>query len=68
MIGCREGEVHDCCLKSYGVFYFSNVWWNHIPHANCLGVKGEHCSVDAVPGGDVMATAFCGFNIGPVVV
>ena len=19
MIGCREGEVHDCCLKSYWV-------------------------------------------------
>ncbi|KAK2193833.1 hypothetical protein NP493_5g13015 [Ridgeia piscesae] len=24
--------------------------------ANCTGVKGEHCSVDAAPGGDVMAT------------
>ena len=22
------------------------------------GVKGEHCSVDAAPGGDVMATVF----------
>ena len=39
MIGCREGEVHDCCLKSYGVFYFCNVWWDHIPDANCSGGK-----------------------------
>ena len=31
MIGCRESEVHDCCLKSYGVFYFSNVRWDHFP-------------------------------------
>ena len=38
MIGYRE-EVHDCCLKHYGVFYFSNVWWDHIPDANCSGVK-----------------------------
>ena len=21
MIGCREGEVHDCYLKSYGVLH-----------------------------------------------
>ena len=55
-IGCREGEVRDCYLKSYGVFYFSNVWWDHIPYANCSGVKGEHCSVDAALGGYVMAT------------
>ena len=61
MIGCCQGEVHYCCLKSYGVFYFSNVWWDHIPDANCTGVKGEHCSVDAAPGGDVMATVFYGF-------
>ena len=47
MIECREREVHDCCLKSYVVFYFSNVWWDHIPNANCLGVKREHCSIDA---------------------
>ena len=47
MIGCWEGEVHYCCLKSYGIFYCSNVWWDHIPDANCTGVKGEHCSVDA---------------------
>ena len=50
MIRCREREVHDCCLKSYGVFYFSNVWWDHIPDVNCSGVKGEHCRVDAAPG------------------
>ena len=58
MIGCREGEVHDCYLKSYGVFYFSNVWWDHIPDANCSGVKlkGGHCSVGAAPGGYAMAT------------
>ena len=30
MIGCCEGEVHYCCLKSCGVFYFSNVRWDHI--------------------------------------
>ena len=55
MIGCREGEVRDCCLKSYGVFYFSNLWWDHIPDANCSGGGGlrEHCSVDAAPGGHV---------------
>ena len=28
---------------------------------NCSGVKGEHCSVDAAPGGYVMATALYGF-------
>ena len=39
VIGCHEREVHDCCLKSYGVFYFSNVLWDHIPDANCSGVK-----------------------------
>ena len=45
--------------KSYWVFYFMNVWWDHIPDANCLGVKGEHCSIDAALGGYV----FCeGFN------
>ena len=27
-----------------------------------LRVKGEHCSVDAAPGGYVMATFFDGFN------
>ena len=54
MIGCREGEVHDCCLKSYRVFYFSNKWWDLIPNVNCLGVKGEICSVDAAPSGYVM--------------
>ena len=50
MIGCCEGEVRDCCLKSYCVIYFSNVLWDHIPDANCSGVKGERCSVDAAPG------------------
>ena len=45
MIGCWEGEVHYCCLKSYGIFYCSNVWWDHIPDANCTGVKGEHLFV-----------------------
>ena len=49
MIGCCEGEVRECCLKSYRVFYFSNIWWDHIPDANCLEVIGEHCSVDAAP-------------------
>ena len=47
MIVCCEGDVHYCCLKSYGVFYFSNVWWDHIPDVICTGVKGEQCSVDA---------------------
>ena len=42
VIGCREGKVHDCCLKTYGVFYFSKVWWDHIPDATWPGVKGEH--------------------------
>ena len=41
MIGCCEGEVHDCCLKNYWVIYFSNMLWDHIPDANCSGVKGE---------------------------
>ena len=54
MIGCCEGEVRDCCSKSYWVIYFSNVLWDHIPDANCSGVKGEHCSVDVAP--------FYGFN------
>ena len=58
MIGCREGEVHHCCLKSYGVFYFCNVWLDYIPDANCSGVKGEHCSVVTAPGGYVMAPFF----------
>ena len=62
MIGCREREVHDCCLKSYRVFYFSNMWWDNIPEVNCSGVKGEHCSFDAAPGGHVIATVFNDFN------
>ena len=53
-----EGEVRDCCLKSYWVIYFSDVLWDHVPDANCSGVKGEHCSVDAAPGGHVIATFF----------
>ena len=65
MIGCCEGEVHYCCLKSYGVFYFSNVWWDHIPDANCTGVKGEHCSVDAAPVGDVMVDNRCHQSVRP---
>ena len=28
VIGCSEREV-DCCLKSFGVFYFSNMWCGH---------------------------------------
>ena len=56
MIGCREREVHDCCLKSYGIFYFGNMWWDLVPDLDCLGVKREHCSVDAAPGGYVKAT------------
>ena len=43
MIGCREREVDDCCLKNYGVFYFSNVSLDHIPDANYSEVKGEYC-------------------------
>jgi len=58
MIGCREGEVHDCCFKSYAVFYFSNVWWDHIPEVNCSGIERGLCSVDAAPGGYVMAKVF----------
>ena len=43
-------------MKSFGVFYFGNVWWDQIPDANCSGVRREHCSVDAAPGGYVMNT------------
>ena len=74
MIGCWEREVHYCCLKSYGIFYCSNVWWDHVPDANCTGVKGEHCSVDAAPGGECDLPVPCnghGFLmvlVGPVVV
>ena len=39
MIGCCEGEVRDCCLKSYWLIYFSNMLWDHIPDANFSGVK-----------------------------
>ena len=61
MIGCREREVHDCCLKSYGVFYFSNTWF----YSRCglFGGKKEHCSDNAAPGGYAMAVF-----TGPVVV
>ena len=55
MIWCREREVHDCCLKGYGVFYFSNIMWNLIPDVDCSGVERQHCRVDAAPGGYVMA-------------
>ena len=62
MIGCCEGKFRDCCLKSCcWVIYFSNVLWDLIPDANCSGVKGGHCSVDAVPGGHVMATVLLWF-------
>ena len=50
MVGCHEREVHDCSLKSCGVFYFSNM---------CLiknsgeRVDREHCSVYVAPGGYV---------------
>ena len=66
MIGCRKREVRGCGLKSYGVFCFTNVWWDHIPEANCSEVKIEHCSVDAAPAGYVMATVFM-VLIGPLV-
>ena len=62
MIGCREREVHGGCLKSYGVFYFSNMWWDNIPDADCSGVEREHGSVDAPPGCYVIATVFDGFK------
>ena len=57
MIGCHERDVHDCCLKSYGVFCLSNMWRGLIPDADGSGIEREHCSVDAPPGGYVMATA-----------
>ena len=62
MIECREREVHDCCLKSYGVLYFSNMWWDLSPDADCSAVEKEHCSVDAASGGYVMTMVCDGFN------
>ena len=50
--------IHYCCLKSCGVFYFSNVWRDHIPDANCTGVKGEHCSLLMILVGPVVV--LCG--------
>ena len=44
------------------------MWWDLIPDVNCSGVKGEHCRVDAAPGGYVMATVFSMLLIAPVVV
>ena len=44
MTRCHEREVRDCCLKSCGVFYFSNMWWDLFPHAICSGVEREHCT------------------------
>ena len=41
-----------------------SVMCDHIPDANCSGVKGEHCSVDAAPGG----YGFVMVLTGPVVV
>ena len=26
-------------LKNYGVFYFNDAWWDHIPDVNCSGIK-----------------------------
>ena len=57
MIVFREEEVHDCCLKSCGVIYLSNVWWDHIPDVNCWR-KGEHCTVGAAPSAMVIAKVF----------
>ena len=68
MIGCCEGEVCDCGLKSYWVICFSNMLWDHFPDANCSGVKGECCSVDAHLVAMYWPRFFDGFNIGPVVV
>ena len=42
------------------VIYFSNVLWDHIPNANCSGVKGEHCCVDAATDGH--GFLWCSFN------
>ena len=39
MIGYREREVHDCCLKSYGVFYFSNMLGGS--HSRCVLLGGR---------------------------
>ena len=63
-----EGEVHNCCLKIYRVFYFSNVQWDHNSVANGSGIEGEHCNVDAAPGSYVMATIVLTVLISPVVV
>ena len=30
MIGCHEKDVHVCGLKNAEVFYFNNVWWDHL--------------------------------------
>ena len=48
MIGCREREVHDYCLKSCG-FFISNLRWDYIPDSDCSGVERQHCSIDAAP-------------------
>ena len=67
LIGCCEGEVRDCCLKSYWVIYFSNMLSDHIPDANCLGVKGERCSVDAASGGHGFLMVLIGCDIDYVI-
>ena len=41
------------------------MWWDLIPDADCLGLERDHCSVDAAPGGCVMAM-FLMVLIGPV--
>ena len=46
MIGCHEMEVYNFCLKSCGVFYFSNMFWNHIPDPDCSEIAQWWCDVD----------------------
>ena len=36
---CGEREFHDSFMKLFGVFYVGNFWRNHIPYANCSGIK-----------------------------
>ena len=61
---CFTGNLGDWVLGRGGsLLLLEKLWdflvqWDNIPDANCTGVKGEHCSVDAAPGGDVMATVF----------
>ena len=41
-LGVVKGRFMIAAWKAV-FLYFSNVWWDHIPDANCSGVKGEHC-------------------------